>query len=54
MDSLSTRIFIDAGAVGIFKGGGEAANGAKFVPRVKFVEVQGLCPRCAAEAKDKS
>lgn len=32
---------------------GEAARGAKFVPRVKFVEVQGLCPRCAAETKDK-
>jgi Fur family zinc uptake transcriptional regulator len=31
---------------------GEAANSAKFVARVKFVEVQGLCPRCAAEAKD--
>lgn len=31
---------------------GEAANSAKFVARVKFVEVQGLCPRCAADAKD--
>lgn len=31
---------------------GEAAVGAKFVPRVKFVEVQGLCPRCAAESKE--
>lgn len=28
---------------------GEAAKGAKFVPRVKFVEVSGLCPRCAAK-----
>lgn len=27
---------------------GEAAVGAKFQARVKFVEVQGLCPRCAA------
>ena len=26
---------------------GEAAKSAKFTPRVKFVEVQGLCPRCA-------
>lgn len=24
----------------------KAADGAKFKPRVKFVEVQGLCPRC--------
>jgi Fur family zinc uptake transcriptional regulator len=28
---------------------GEAARDAKFTPRVKFVEVQGLCPRCAAK-----
>lgn len=28
---------------------GEAAQGAKFAPRVKFVEVSGLCPRCAAK-----
>lgn len=28
---------------------GEAAKHAKFTPRVKFVEVQGLCPRCAAK-----
>ena len=28
---------------------GEAAHAAKFVPRVKFVEVSGLCPRCAAK-----
>lgn len=47
------------GAVGevdgqdIFDMIGEAARGAKFVPRVKFVEVQGLCPRCASDAKDK-
>lgn len=27
----------------------EAAIGANFTPRVKFVEVQGLCPRCKAE-----
>ncbi len=27
---------------------GDAAKGAKFAARVKFVEVQGLCPRCAA------
>jgi Fur family zinc uptake transcriptional regulator len=26
---------------------GEAAKSAKFAPRIKFVEVQGLCPRCA-------
>ncbi len=26
---------------------GEAATGAKFTPRVKFVEVSGYCPRCA-------
>ena len=30
---------------------GEAATGAKFKPRVKFVEVQGICPRCAAAEK---
>ena len=30
---------------------GEAAKGAKFTPRVKFVEVQGLCPRCTAAEK---
>lgn len=42
------------GAVGevdgqhIFDAIGEAAKSAKFVARVKFVEVQGLCPRCAA------
>ncbi len=28
---------------------GERAKGAKFTPRVKFVEVQGICPRCAAK-----
>lgn len=28
---------------------GERAKSAKFVPRVKFVEVSGLCPRCAAK-----
>jgi Fur family transcriptional regulator, zinc uptake regulator len=43
------------GAVGevdgqhIFDQIGEAAKSAKFAPRVKFVEVQGLCPRCAAD-----
>ncbi len=43
------------GAVGevdgqqIFELIGEAAKGAKFSARVKFVEVQGLCPRCAAK-----
>jgi Fur family zinc uptake transcriptional regulator len=26
---------------------GERAKSAKFVARVKFVEVQGICPRCA-------
>ncbi|HRN85021.1 MAG TPA: transcriptional repressor [Hyphomicrobium sp.] len=31
---------------------GEAADGANFTARVKFVEVQGLCPRCAASAKE--
>lgn len=31
---------------------GEAADGANFKARVKFVEVQGLCPRCAVEAKE--
>jgi Fur family zinc uptake transcriptional regulator len=30
---------------------GEAARGVKFAPRVKFVEVSGLCPRCVAEEK---
>ncbi|HKZ96490.1 MAG TPA: Fur family transcriptional regulator [Hyphomicrobiaceae bacterium] len=30
---------------------GEAARGAKFTPRVKFVEVSGICPRCAAAQK---
>jgi Fur family zinc uptake transcriptional regulator len=30
---------------------GEAARGAKFAPRVKFVEVQGVCPRCAEAEK---
>lgn len=30
---------------------GEAARGAKFTPRVKFVEVSGLCPRCASKAE---
>ena len=48
------------GAVGevdgqhIFDQIGEAAHSAKFAPRVKFVEVQGLCPRCAAAEKDKA
>lgn len=28
---------------------GERAQSAKFTPRVKFVEVQGLCPRCATK-----
>ncbi len=28
---------------------GEAARGAKFAPRVKFVEVSGLCPRCVGK-----
>jgi Fur family zinc uptake transcriptional regulator len=43
------------GAVGevdgqhIFDQIGEAARSAKFIPRVKFVEVSGLCPRCAAK-----
>ncbi len=43
------------GAVGevdgqhIFDQIGEAARAAKFTPRVKFVEVSGLCPRCAAK-----
>jgi Fur family zinc uptake transcriptional regulator len=32
--------------------GGRAAS-AKFTPRVKFVEVQGLCPRCAAAKKNE-
>jgi Fur family zinc uptake transcriptional regulator len=47
------------GAVGevdgqhIFDQIGDAARDAKFVPRVKFVEVQGICPRCAAAEKDK-
>ncbi len=31
---------------------GEAADSVKFQARVKFVEVQGLCPRCAAGEKD--
>jgi Fur family zinc uptake transcriptional regulator len=30
---------------------GEAARSAKFTPRVKFVEVSGICPRCAASQK---
>jgi Fur family transcriptional regulator, zinc uptake regulator len=30
---------------------GQAATGAKFAPRVKFVEVQGLCPRCAGASE---
>lgn len=29
----------------------EAAVNTNFVPRVKFVEVQGVCPRCKAEGK---
>ena len=29
----------------------EAAVGADFTARVKFVEVQGICPRCKAEGK---
>lgn len=28
---------------------GERAQSAKFTPRIKFVEVQGICPRCAAK-----
>jgi Fur family zinc uptake transcriptional regulator len=28
---------------------GERAKSSKFAPRVKFVEVQGICPRCAAK-----
>lgn len=28
---------------------GERVKAAKFTPRVKFVEVQGICPRCAAK-----
>ncbi|MFA5951613.1 MAG: transcriptional repressor [Hyphomicrobium sp.] len=45
------------GAVGevdgqdIFDQIGEAARSVKFAPRVKFVEVQGLCPRCAEDQK---
>ncbi len=31
----------------IFDQIGEAAKSANFTPRIKFVEVQGLCPRCA-------
>lgn len=30
---------------------GEAARSVKFTPRVKFVEVQGFCPRCAEAEK---
>lgn len=30
---------------------GEAAKEAKFTPRIKFVEVQGLCPRCTTAAE---
>ena len=30
---------------------GVAAHSVNFAPRVKFVEVQGLCPRCAGEQK---
>jgi Fur family zinc uptake transcriptional regulator len=41
----------EVGGQHIFDLIGEAARGAKFVPRVKFVEVQGLCPRCAASEK---
>ncbi len=45
------------GAVGevdgqhIFDQIGDAARSAKFTPRVKFVEVSGICPRCAASQK---
>lgn len=28
---------------------GERVRSAKFTPRVKFVEVSGICPRCAAK-----
>lgn len=28
---------------------GERALSAKFTPRIKFVEVQGICPRCATK-----
>jgi Fur family transcriptional regulator, zinc uptake regulator len=47
----------NCGAVGevdgqdIFDQIGDAARSAKFKARVKFVEVQGLCPRCAAAEK---
>ena len=37
----------------IFETISEMAEAAKFVPRVKFVEVSGLCPRCAG-SKQKS
>lgn len=45
----------NCGAVGevngqhIFDQIGDAARNAKFSPRVKFVEVSGICPRCAAK-----
>lgn len=47
------------GAVGevdgqdIFDRIGQAADSVEFKPRVKFVEVQGMCPRCAAAEADK-
>ena len=44
---------VDSGR--IFETISEMAEAAKFVPRVKFVEVSGLCPRCAgSKSKQKS
>lgn len=40
---------VDSGR--IFETISEMAEAAKFVPRVKFVEVSGLCPRCAGSKK---
>ncbi len=43
---------IEADGQDIFDLIGERAQSAKFTPRVKFVEVQGMCSRCATGKKD--
>lgn len=47
-EKCGTVAEVDSGE--IFETIGHLAEAADFKPRVKFVEVSGLCPRCAAES----
>lgn len=50
-ESCGTVAEVDS--FGIFDTIDEIAEQAKFKPRVRFVEVSGLCPRCAKAEKTK-